>query len=206
MPFVPNANVAMVEFRCLWDDQKVENTLYFDRGSAPGPTQIAELAAVLATWWETHIAPLTSDQVTLQEVVVTSLASETAPSLVYTFSLPAQGGATSPSLPNNTTIAIKFNTQGRGRSSRGRNYIIGLVETVVTNNEVSAVHAAALQAAYQELFLTLGDMTNPWVWVVYSRFADGNPRATGLAQAVSSVSFSDRIVDSQRRRLPGRGR
>lgn len=206
MPFVPNANVAMVELRYLWDSQRVENTLYFDRGSAPNLTQMGELAALLATWWTTHLAPLTSDQVSLQEVVVTSMESETAPSLVYTFSLPEPGTATSPSLPNNTSIAIKFNTAGRGRSARGRNYVVGLVENVVTNNAVSPIHAAAVQAAYLELFMLLGDMTSPWTWVVYSRFADGDPRATGLAQAVTSVSFSDLVIDSQRRRLPGRGR
>lgn len=205
MPFVENPNVAMVEFRQSWDDQKVENTLYFDRGTAPTSGQIAELAATLATWWETHMSPLQSNTVSLNEVVVTSLASETAPQLVYTFSLPAIGAQTAPSLPNNVSWAVKFNTVGRGRSSRGRNFFVGLVESHVDQNEVSATHAAAIVDAYQELFTVLGDMTDPWTWVVYSRYTAGNERATGLAQAVTSVSPTDLIIDSQRRRLPGRG-
>jgi hypothetical protein len=106
-------------------------------------------------------------------------------------------------LPNNVTWAIKFNTANRGRSGRGRNYIIGLTKPKVAANLLNPITAGQFVDGYLDLLTDLA--ASDWEWVVYSRFEDKVERTTGLAQPVVSVSFADLILDSQRRRLPGRG-
>lgn len=201
MPFIPVPNVAMVELFYRQDDQSLENTLYFENENPWSITGLEQLCVEITSWWGTSYAPITTNQVSLVTVKATSLESDTAPA----FERPTliAGGLAQPAEPNSVTLAIKFLTGGRGRSSRGRNYIVGLHVDAVTNNEVNPVHAAQYLDAYLEL-LDVTVITNG-VWVVVSRFTDNAPRVTGIAQPVTGVAFTDFIVDSQRRRLPGRG-
>lgn len=204
MAFVPVPNVAMVEFRYTWDSQRVENTLYF-RWPEPFEGGIMEaLADDLFSWWEDYIKPIQSNQVALREIVVTDLTTATAPVWVRVSSPPVNGGNLGSALPNNVTIALKFSTSGRGRSSRGRNYLIGLVESDVVGNTIDGATATNWQSAYAVLPATVSPSS--WSWVVVSRFTNGAPRTTGIASQVTAVGFTDGTVDSQRRRLPGRGR
>jgi hypothetical protein len=147
------------------------------------------------------MAPLTTNQVSLVGVKATSLESDTAPAFERPTLIP--GDLAQAAEPNNVTLAIKFLTAGRGRSARGRNYIVGLHVDAVTNNEVSSAHAAQYVTAYDELRDT--SVISVGTHVVVSRFLDGVERTEGIAQTVTGVTFTDFIVDSQRRRLPGRG-
>jgi len=42
-------------------------------------------------------------------------------------------------------------------------------------------------------------------WVVVSRFHDNAPRTAGVVSFINAATVVDATVDSQRRRLPGRG-
>lgn len=192
----------MVELFYTQDDQQLENTLYFENENPWSLAGLEQLCIDVRTWWDDNMSPITTNQVTLRGVKATSLESDTAPA----FELPASlvGGLSQPAEPNSVTLAIKFLTGGRGRSSRGRNYIVGLHVDAVSNNEVNPVHAAQYIDAYN-LLREPTVITNGAVHVVVSRFEDGAPRSPGIAQPVTGVSFTDFIVDSQRRRLPGRG-
>ena len=88
-------------------------------------------------------------------------------------------------------------------AARGRNYIVGLAEDVVSGNSVTPGFAAAVTAAYTALITATG--AGPWLWVVVSRYSNGAPRSQGLAQAVNAALLTDTNIDSQRRRLSGRG-
>lgn len=205
MVFVPGPNIAQAEIRMVQDSQQIENVLYFDMGGVATPSDYEQLAFDLWQWWAADRAPLTAPQVSLVEVYVTDLTSDTAPVYSYTgTSGPITGTAASAVLPANVTICVSFRTAGRGRSARGRNYVPGLTEADVVNNTLDAGTAGSILEAYQEL-LPEGAITTG-TWVVFSREEDGAPRTIGLAQPVTSVVITDRTVDSQRRRLPGRGR
>jgi hypothetical protein len=193
----------MVELRMVIDGQKVENTLYFSGEPPLTPTTLNDLAVIVESWWADNISPILSTTLSLNEIVVTSLASETAPQIVFTTGLPDTGGNANAALPNNVSWAIKFNTANRGRSGRGRNFIVGLTEEVVSASQLNVITAAQLVDGYLDLLADLSG--GDWTWVVYSRFEDKVERTTGLAQEVISVGYTDLIVDSQRRRLPGRG-
>lgn len=117
--------------------------------------------------------------------------------------LPLAGTGGSVQLPNNVTLCIKWTTENRGRSFRGRTYHVGLTESQVTDNEVVAVAMGQFTTAYGALLTDLA--TAGWPLVIASRYANNQPRITGVATLVTGFSI-DPFIDSQRRRLPGRGR
>lgn len=203
MPFVPAANVIQAELIYSWDGQIVENVLHYQTVGAPSATDMSELGGFLVNWWQDNMDTNVAGSVSLDEVRMTDLTSEFAPGSSYTIGLPASGAAVSASLPNNVTLSITKRTALRGRSYRGRIYQVGLTENAVVDNEVSESIQAAILAAWNlaiEFALTSG--TAPMV--VVSRIQGGVERVT--AEVTPVVSFStDGIVDSQRRRLPGRG-
>lgn len=210
MPFVPVANVALAELRMTLESQDVENTLWFRFGSTPTAAMLTDLNNELLAWWIDAYAPLVSTAVSLREIVCTDQTSATGPQV----SLPAPPGSdgtdSAPPLPNNVTLAVSFRTALRGRSFRGRNYIVGITEDSNTGSEVTGAYASAVSAAYEQL-LSGGGVLGDEIWVVASRFSgvDVNghpiPRVAGISTPITSVVVVDLTIDSQRRRLPGRG-
>lgn len=203
MAFVPVPNTALAEIRMTDDFQKVENTLYFDFGAPPTVTDLQNLGADLLAWYIALMGPLQSSGVALREIYITDLTSATGPTHTETPATLITGGASGEQLPNNVSVAVSFRTALRGRSFRGRNYFVGLVDSQVAHNTLTGAMIAALTNAYNQLPASLG--TSGAIWVVVSRFTAGAPRVTGVATPVSAVVIVDDTVDSQRRRLPGRG-
>ena len=204
MPFVPVPNTIEVELRYLWAGQECENTLYFESPSPWTFITMESFASAIIGWWSGFIAPFISDQVTLREVYITDLTTQTSPATGFNSGLPIAGGQNSPSLPNNVALTVCFRTSNRGRSARGRNYVPGMVEAHVTNNTVDSTIIDGLETAYFEL---IGVASGEGVtWVVVSRQFNNVPRVTGARFLVREAVVIDPTVDSQRRRLPGRGR
>src|ERR671936_761524 len=135
MAFVENQEVAEVQLFYVWDAQRCMNTLYFQNSNGWDSFALGTLADSVKDWALAELMPLMSATVGLYAVKAISLASATAPAVEDTAGLPPLGANNNPSLPNNVSLAIKFSTAGRGRSSRGRNYILGITEESVTQNE-----------------------------------------------------------------------
>ena len=205
MPFVEITHVVLAELRYLWDGQKCENTLYFELDTPPDVTNMQALGDALADWWATQLKPQTSSAVTLNLIHLTDLTSDTGPAIDVTTGLPQSGSVASTAAPNNVSLAVKFSTALRGRSFRGRNYILGIIPSVLTENVVSDAFAAAIVAAYENL-LDPATLPSGATWVVASRFHNNAPRLIGVTAPITAVSVTDKVVDSMRRRLPGRGR
>lgn len=205
MAFIPVPDVAQVNLRYTLAGQQVENTLYFLFPSTPGSADLLDLATYCRGWRDVSLKPIQGSHCLLREVYAVSLTSATAPTATYVESPAEPGDYTGTPLPNNVTIAVSFRTEGRGRSSRGRNFALGLTETALSSTlgqTVQSTYEADLIAAYQELIDTPPtDLT----WVVVSRYTDGAPRTTGIYIPITSVILTDTTIDSQRRRLPGRG-
>jgi hypothetical protein len=211
MPFVPVPFTVLAEIRQQQDGQLVENTLYFRSDSAWTAASATAMANDLVTWWAVNMAPLVSSSVLLREIVLTDLASQTGFQVTATPAALTTGAAGSEQTPNHTSIAISFRTEQRGRSFRGRNYIIGLHDAIVDKNIVVESALDDFVAAYQALFTPTS--TNACTWVVVSRFSGVDPvtdkpipRAVGLTTPVTSVLFADNVVDTQSRRGPKRGK
>lgn len=211
MPFVPVENTVLVEMRMVLDAQQVENTLWFNFETPPSTTSLATLGAEMLDWWITFYRPLTSTETTLAEIVCTDMSSATGPQVTTTAPVITAGTLSAPVLPSNATLTVSFRTNARGRSFRGRNYIVGLTEEVNTGNTVNTGYVTNVINAYEAL-LSGGGVLSDGVWSVVSRYsgvdADGDPipRLAGVTTGIVAVVVVDRTIDSQRRRLPGRGK
>lgn len=181
----------------------MNNTLWFENGGIEyDETRLDELATGLANYWVTAMMPFLSEEIVFRGAIAYAQFSESAPAIDHAVT-PTPGGVASPSVQNNVTWCVKFNTAGRGKSFRGRNYVPGIPQESVAANEVGAGYAGSLVSVYNGLAGAV-DLSG-FAHVVVSHFTAGAPRVAGLVSAVTSCSYSDLVVDSQRRRLPGRG-
>lgn len=204
MEFVPFNNVIKLEAIFLQDLQKVQNVHYYLVDETPNEDTARALAASYVAWFDTEMQNIVSSQVSLIKVVCTIMETETSPGIEYTTGLPISGGNLSPAMPNNVTVAVKWTTGFRGRSYRGRTYHIGLCEIQVLNNEIIPETVSDLIGAYGEL-IALDTDVGPGIMCIASRFHNKVQRVTGVATPVTDLAV-DPVIDSQRRRLPGRGR
>jgi hypothetical protein len=210
MPFVPVPNSALVELRFSHQAVKMENTLWF-RGTAPlDGTELTALAQAVWNWWGLNLAGHTVAGCILREVVATDQSSATGAFGEYTSGGGYLGTVTDDPMPTGTSGAISFRTAERGRSFRGRNYMLGLARSFVTGNQLTSGYVTAVESAYAALPAVASALS--LVWVVASRFSGVNhttgkpiPRVTGIVTPVIAAVFADVFVDSQRRRLTGRG-
>jgi hypothetical protein len=102
--------------------------------------------------------------------------------------------------PNSVTFCISFKTGLGGATNRGRNYVCGLLESEVTDNELSLTRANILRTSYTQA-IGAGTVANGWIWSVISRKIIA-PSPDGRCVPITNVTISDARIDTQRRRLP----
>lgn len=194
-------NVAEVLMNFTYQGEPAQNTLYFLNVLEPTETNLADLAQALYGVWETVAAPFCPSSVTLNNIEANSLDQAEAPTFTYTPPTAKSGEDILPAASNNVTIAVSFRTGLGGRSRRGRNYWVGLLEANVNNNRLDSSVRTAILGYYSGM---IGDeaVAPGWRWGVYSRFSNKTPRLTGLFTPITSVVFTNDVVDSQRNRLP----
>lgn len=206
MAFIPVPLTAQCNIRGTYIGEQVENTLYVRSNTAWSAVTLQILADQLLAWYDTSVLPLLSASYTLREVYAVDLASVTGPTATSTPIGVRVGGTSGDGMPGSVALCVSFRTGARGRSFRGRNYVPGVVEANVSNNVISATWSESVVLAYQQLLIPDEYLPVSQEWVVVSRYANNQPRAQGIATPVTQVLVVDNFVDSQRRRLPGRGR
>lgn len=205
MPFVPAANTLLAELRYTYGSVKMENTLYFQGSAGVTPALGITLGNALISWWNAHFKAPSPTAFSLVEVHVTDLSTQTSFTESVTTGLPSAGSSTVDGLPFNVAFCISFRTANRGRSGRGRNYVAGLTEADTQYSTIISTRRAAIVSAYL-LLVGAGTFVAGLQWVVVSRFSGGAPRLNALVQPITTAFAVDDITDSQRRRLPGRGK
>jgi hypothetical protein len=193
------------EMRFTKEAQRCENVLYFASSAAVSTTLMSQIAQALSTWWIGNIRQVMSTTLALQEIYCTDITSQTGPTVSFTTGLPAGGTVAGEALPNNVAMCLSFRTAQRGRSARGRNYLFGFPETATSGSFFDNNLVNSMVTAYS-LLLGAGTFVPGSNWVVVSRFQFNNPRPTGITIPITSVVSTNNAVDSQRRRLPGRGK
>ena len=209
MPFVPVPNTIAIDAIYLLDSQRVENTLYFEKPDGWTIGEITDFVTALRALIQEELLPLLTAGISLVEILARLL--DTASSIG--FSLPGTpgngGGVGGGAAPNNATFTVSFKTGLTGRSFRGRNYVPGIPDDARVGNIIDADFITGLKVFYGDVRALASE--HEAVWVVVSRFSgvdsDGKPipRTTGVTTPILSVTTFDNVIDSQRRRLPGRG-
>lgn len=198
---IPEAIKASIEFTI--GGQVVVITLGWKKGAPIIPDDLDALNAALDDWVSTHLFNVYSDDMSAIKAVSTDLTSESAPSRDRVFSPSIPGAQTGANVPQNVAAVISFITGQRGRSYRGRNYIPGIpVDAQPTTGVMTSTFANGILTAYAGLADV--ESATGLTHAVLSRFHNKAPRTTGVATPVTGyvVNFN---LDSQRRRLPGRG-
>lgn len=207
MVFVPAIHtVEIVQTIRNRNNQQLAKNVYHARKrvGGVGASDVERMATVIMPSWETAQGKSSrSTEVETIGFTVRDLGS--VDSFVYdnTLAPPIQGAVANPVLPMHTTIAIKFTTGLAGRSFRGRTYWIGLYESSVAGDFVTAAVVTALIAKLNNLKEALD--AEGWDFVVVSKFHNGAPREAAAITNISGIGVTDNRVDTQRRRLIGEG-
>ena len=205
MPFVPAPNIIMVEMRALRNGQRVENRIMINATGEPQPADLSDAAIMCWNWWENTYAPLLNEDTQLSEVVATSLHEQNGAQFTYAPDTTTTGTFTGPALPNEVSLCVSLRTGARGRSARGRFYVLSISDDQrLDNNHVTTAVAGAFAQAVRDLnALIIG---NGWLMVIVSYRANKVPRPGGPVYfQVTNAIVVDTIVDSMKSRKPGVG-
>jgi hypothetical protein len=204
MPFIPLPNGIKVCFRYVVDGQQVCNVFYGTTTEDIDMTFLDGLGGALVTWWTTYMKPNLPPDCALQAIELTDAEEIGGVGIEYVAGLPSAGTFGSNGLPNNVTYAIKLASGHIGRSYNGRTYWPAVAfESKSGVNRVTSDFRTAATLAISELINAFVDASAQLV--VASFHHAGAPRTEGVATPVAGAVTTDDILDSQRRRLPGRG-
>jgi hypothetical protein len=205
MAFVPTPNVIQVEIRASVSGERCENRVMIDVFHEPTLADMTSIANIFSTFLAASWIPLLPSTTVITELYLKSLHAQNAPEA--TFPLPAgsyTGTASSVALPNNVSFCVSLRSNMTGRSARGRLFWLSLPELAVVGNTVDSTYAANVRSAVQQI--DVGMTAAGYEWVIVSYRTNNAPRVGGpIYFSVNSVTTVDLTVDSQRRRLPGRG-
>lgn len=201
MPFQPVPDTALVQLVMAAGGINAQNTVYFRKegGWDVGSLQVLAENCVLA--WETNVAPVTTSDWALIEAVATNQEATDSTKQIWKPALPIQGEIVLPSGPVNASFAIKFGMPRRGRGISGRIFAVGLPEQEIGPGSITSAHANLLVAAWRD-FATDVETAVSCEHVVVHRVINGIRPPTGTPEAVSSYSYTDLSLDSQKLRLP----
>lgn len=204
MAFVPTANGVKVCLRYNQNGETTCNIFHVDNGAPATLADLTTIAETFLDWWGTNLQSLQENSTALVAIECKALDSVSAPGIEFTDGLPIAGTNSSGALPNNVTVAVKWNTGLSGRSFRGRTYHVGLAVDQITGGaqELGVAVVSAFRDAYSALIDALTTLGKPLV--VLSLFNGGIARSNGLMTTIINA-FVNRVLDSQRRRLPERG-
>jgi hypothetical protein len=192
-PVFPSA--YQVEVRGLLFNQLVENVWYV-QGPDPFDAAVASsVADVFETSYGTILGSLSQD-LSVNEIFVHNLGGTASGEFTLSITPAMTGGLVQDSEPGNVSFCISLRTALAGRRFRGRKYFSGLAVGDRTGNTFDSARADALISAIDTLITNLNSNTTP-----LSIFSP-----TGLTLVpVTAARRADLYLDSQRRRLTGRG-
>lgn len=202
-PFIPVINGIKVEMRMLQDLQHIENVFWFQASAEVGLANVQDAADAVAGWWHDTLRPLQSSQIALLEVRATDFTTENSWFAINTDFQGVVGGRDQPVLPANVSVAVHLGCNRTGRSFQGRVFHVGLCKDQVDNSTVSPGAVGSLQIAYTTLLTQMNLAGTPWS--IASFMSNKLWRSIAVTTPVTSISV-EQTTDSQKRRLPGRGR
>lgn len=201
--FIPIPNTARTVMRYEIFGQTVENVLYFERDDDYTAFELDILNGDVVDHWATFLRPHLPAAALLVDVTSTDQSVVSGAQDIDAVSV-AGSNVGAPFETTGNTFAFKFGTGLSGRSYRGRMYWPILMASEVNDGKLSAVFAAQVRDALEDFFGAIA-ASNGNRHVVASYQNDCEWRTTGVHTPVSSYSYTDLNLDSQRRRLPGRG-
>lgn len=203
MAYIPAINVAKVGVDFTLSGQKVAMTFHFKKEGGWDIDGLEDLGAAMILWAVNELMTGISQEILLTGATAVDLTTATSPSVALPVTPPEAGGIALPSIASNAAACVTARTPQRGRSFRGRNYVPGLATDALEDAGFLTLGALSfLTSCWSELD-TVEDTTSSTHGVA-SFQSNLAPRAAALFTPYTSYTM-DQPLDSQRRRLPGRG-
>lgn len=198
---VPNTMQANVRF--LLFGQVVEMVFHVSSATGVDAQVMTDCLDMMAGWTAGNLMPHLSQDLSFTGVTVTDLSIEGGGQVNFEQVGGLAGSIAFAAEPGNVSYCVSLRTERVGRAYRGRKYLPGIPTSVRTSNQVSSGWAADIVTAFQALITALQSINQ--FLVVVSRTLDLVERLVPVATAVASITTTDLYIDSQRRRLTGRG-
>lgn len=199
---VPNTFKFALVHNCL--NELIVNTFHFSRQGFVTPLDLEDGATLLATAWVNDIMIHLNSNVQFLRVEARGLRQQIDITATIPITPPVGGGRNQELMALNVAFCVTHTTGLSGRSARGRTYFGGLDRADVTQNTISQARADGFVTGLTSL-RDLMDNAG-WSMVVVNRQTNKVIPPTASTIPVTGFRYADRVVDSQRRRLPGRGR
>lgn len=209
-PFIPAPNTVSVEVFGSYRGAVIESVFHVLKGSPFTLSQVQGLRGVFVTWINTYWKLCFVSAFLITRVRIKALDSDSAPMEDYPISPVVAGtmGCGGQYLPGSACLAFKLATGLSGRSYRGRVYVPVTCTDLTPspgNNDVSTTWSNSVIANISNL-LTVIPAWDASAHLAIASFRHANAwRTTAVVTPVISVVIVDSHLDSQRRRLSGRG-
>jgi hypothetical protein len=184
------------------DNQLTINDLYWFSSGAITPVAVNSLLTNLFNWLNTSLSALLSRDMAFTRIRAIDLGSPIG--LAQEMPAAFTGGVDVEAAPNNVAACVSLRTAQRGRSGRGRNFVPGIPNSVITLNTLDPAFITSLVDAYSTLS-GAGGFTPGWQLVVLSRFTAGAARPAGIGIPVTEAVMVGNSVRSMRSREVGHG-
>lgn len=202
MAFIPAPNAIRLCLQAVWTGQIVEICIGILKNSAVTGADLATVTTDMEAWRVSDFRNIVSTDVTFTQWYALSLTTATSPSLITPITANVQGLDVPGTVPNNTSVVTTFQTALRGRSYRGRSYLFGMsAANLFSATEVDPAFAAFINSTMANIATAL---SSGFQHVVLSYQNNGAIRSTAARTPVTAYRTENRL-DSQRRRLEGRG-
>jgi hypothetical protein len=202
MAFQNCPGVAQLELQFNEAGWLMENVLHAVKSDPWSESDLFATCEAMDSWAENHWSPIANAHAFYRGCKATDLSSETG-AIAFSVETPTvAGGVAATNVPTNVTACVTLRTALRGKSYRGRMYWIGLSDGDYSASVLTTTARDAIIAAVAELKDAINGGFG--TWCVLSRVHDKALRAEGIGTPITVVDM-DRNLDSQRRRLPGRG-
>lgn len=205
MPFIPIPNGIQLCFDFVTAGQFWQICVNLRKVSGPvDATALAGAASVGSAWWTSDLATVLTSDNTLRQVRATDMTNQGG-SQVQTL-VGGAGAVTPPMLPLGTPVVVSLRTAKRGRSYRGRVYLSGVAESNRASGSpvdlTTGFAGTTLPARFSALLSSLASAG--FNMIVASKQHNNVPTNPAVTNDVTAFVV-DTHLDSQRRRLSGRG-
>jgi hypothetical protein len=195
--YIPNWIYGVLQMQSLGQIIETTFSLRKDSGPTPNGTSLVQLAT---DWWNHHATELRACYTTgtnFMSVTLRDMSGASGAEGVYTLPPGTNGTTATGSLPLGSALVASLRSSTVGRSGRGRWYFGGLPGDKQVGNTMSGSYIVQLLSAAGLMASFSGNSTFATTACVASR-------THAALYPIISV-LADIFIDSQRRRLTGRG-
>jgi len=204
MAFQAVPDTCQINIRFTRDGQLTENVLHATKEGGFSLSDLEAVASTVNTVVPTVWMPILPVNVVYQETNVIDLSVEGGSQVTQSVVGGQPGSVGTDPLPNSSTLAIRLKSGIGGRHGSGRIYWQGFAQSDrASPNTIKPEVVATIISAIQDLIDAL-ELIDAIVTIV-SRFFANAARPEGVPFVVNTITVFDNSLDSQRRRLPGRG-